>query len=107
MEERELIEKAKKRARGLFIEKRANCAEAVLRAIHEMIDSDLPSEVSGLITPLGGGVGIRGANCGAMLGGVMALALKYGRVDPYGKSLEEHRRGLWKTYALYNELMTK
>ena len=104
MNDKELVEKARERAHGLFMEKRANCAEAVFRAIQEMVDSDLPPEVAGLLTPLGGGVGTRGANCGAMLGGVMALALKYGRTEPYGKSLEEHRRDLWKTYALYNQL---
>jgi len=104
MKDRSLVEKAGERAHGLFMEKRANCAEAVFRAIHEMVDSDIPSEVAGLLTPFGGGVGIRGANCGAMLGGIMALALVYGRKEPYGKSLEDHRRDLWKTYALYNQL---
>jgi C_GCAxxG_C_C family probable redox protein len=104
LENRVLVEKAGEKARSLFLEKRANCAEAVFRAVQEMIDSDLPPEVCGLITPLGGGVAIRGANCGAMLAGLMAMALIYGRAAPYGKSLEENRSDLWKTYALYNQL---
>jgi C_GCAxxG_C_C family probable redox protein len=56
------------------------------------------------MTPFCGGVGISGANCGAMLGDIVALALIYGRGDPNGKSLEDHRGELWKTYALYNQL---
>jgi hypothetical protein len=39
-----------------------------------------------------------------MLGGMAALALCYGRGDSHEKSLENHRRHLWKTYALYNQL---
>jgi len=50
----ELIEKAKKRAREIFNTKRANCAESVFRAIYELVDNDLPPEISALITPLGG-----------------------------------------------------
>ena len=91
MEDEGLVEKAKRMANSLFLEKRANCAEAVFRAIHEIVENDLPSEACGLITPLGGGAGIRGANCGAMLAGLMALALVYGRGNPYEKSLQEHR----------------
>jgi C_GCAxxG_C_C family probable redox protein len=104
MKSETLIEKAKTIAHGIFMDKQANCAEAVFGAIQEIVENDFPPEVSRLMTPFGGGVGISGANCGAMLGGMTALALCYGREDSHEKSLENHRRHLWKTYALYNQL---
>lgn len=104
MEKKKRIEEAKSKARKFFLDKRANCAESVFKAIHEMVGGDLPVQVSALFTPLGGGVGIRGENCGAMLAGVMALGLVHGRFDPDRGGLEEHRKHLWDTYSLYNQL---
>jgi C_GCAxxG_C_C family probable redox protein len=98
-----IIVQAQEKARALFQTKRANCAESVFRAIYESVETDLPPQVSSLVTPLGGGVGISGENCGALLAGAMALALVYGRED-HGEALEEHRQRLWKVYALYNQL---
>ncbi len=99
---KESVAKAKEKARKLFLEKKANCAESVFRAVHELVQSNLPPEVSSLLTPLGGGVGITGENCGAMLAGVMALALVHGRKEESGESLGDHRKRLWATYSLYN-----
>jgi C_GCAxxG_C_C family probable redox protein len=104
MDKKERIAEAKSKARKFFQDKRANCAESVFKAIHEIVSSDLPVQVSALFTALGGGVGIRGENCGAMLAGVMALGLVHGRLDPSRGSLEEHRKHLWNTYRLYNQL---
>jgi C_GCAxxG_C_C family probable redox protein len=104
MEKKKKIAEAKSLARKFFLDKRANCAESVFKAIHELVGSDLPVHVSALFTPLGGGVGIRGENCGAMLAGVMALGLVHGRFDPARGTLPEHRKHLWDTYSLYNQL---
>lgn len=104
MDKKERITEARSKARKFFLDKRSNCAESVFKAIHEMVSSDFPIQVSALFTPLGGGVGIRGENCGAMLAGVMALGLVHGRFDPARGSLEEHRKHLWSTYSLYNQL---
>jgi len=104
MKDGEVIKKAKKRAREIFNTKRANCAESVFRAVYELVDTDLPPEVSALITPLGGGISNRGENCGALLAGAIAMGLVYGRAKPYEGSLEEHRSRLWDTYSLFNQL---
>jgi len=104
MKDQEKITRAKQKARKFFQEKRANCAESVFKAVYELVPNDLPVHVSALFTPLGGGVGIRGENCGAMLAGVMALGLVHGRVNPDKGSLEEHRKHLWDTYSIYNQL---
>jgi C_GCAxxG_C_C family probable redox protein len=101
---RDVMDKARKRAEEIFNEKRANCAEAVFLAVHELVDTDFPPEVSRLLTPLGGGVAVRGENCGAMLGAVIALGLVYGRGKSDEEALEDHRSHLWDTYSLYNQL---
>lgn len=98
-----IIVQAQEKARALFQTQRANCAESVFRAIYESVETHLPPQVSSLMTPLGGGVGMAGENCGALLAGVLGLALVYGRED-LGEALEEHRRRLWKVYALYDQL---
>ena len=66
------------------------CAECVLASIQELlgIDDPLTLRVSGCLT---GGLGRTGRTCGALLGGIMALGLKYGRNDP-----EEGMEGLGK-----------
>lgn len=98
------VERARKRAKEIFNGKRANCAEAVFGAVYEQVDTELPPEVSSLLTPLGGGVATSGENCGAMLAGVIALGLVHGRSKPGEKALEEHRGTLWDTYSLFNQL---
>ncbi len=92
------------RALEFFLKKRANCAEAVFLALHERVATDLPASAAALATPFGGGVAIRGETCGALLGGLMGLALVHGRSDPEAGSLCEHRERLWKTYAFFNQL---
>src|SRR5512138_1647414 len=104
MDKKKRIAEAQAKARKFFLDKRANCAESVFKAIHETVGSSLPIEVSALFTPLGGGVGIRGENCGAMLAGVMALGLVHGRFNPARGALQDHRKHLWNTYSLYNQL---
>jgi C_GCAxxG_C_C family probable redox protein len=86
------------------VRKRANCAESVFRAVYESVDTNLPPEISGLVTPLGGGIATRGENCGAMLAGAVALGLVYGRTKPYEQELKEHRSRLWDTYSLFNQI---
>lgn len=99
-----IVETARKRAIEIFNGKRANCAEAVFGAVYELVDTELPPEISSLLTPLGGGIATSGENCGAMLGGVIALGLVHGRLKPSENELEEHRGSLWDTYSLFNQL---
>ena len=100
----DLIRTVAERALEFFLKKRANCAEAVFLALHEQVPTDVPASAAALATPFGGGVGIRGENCGALLGGLMGLALVYGRSNPEEGSLQEHRERLWKTYAFFNQM---
>lgn len=74
------IREAEERAR-LYELAYHGCAEMVLTPIQELLgieDANLRM-VSSCIT---GGLGRTGKTCGALLGGIMALGLKYGRSDP-------------------------
>jgi C_GCAxxG_C_C family probable redox protein len=99
-----LAEHVRRRAIEIFNGKRANCAESVFRAVFEHVETPLPPEVSGLLTPLGGGIANRGENCGAMLAGSIAMGLVYGRMKPNELPRDEHRARLWEHYSLFNQL---
>jgi len=55
-----------------------HCSEAVLIAMAEYmgINSDLIPKIA---TGFGGGIAGTGSVCGALIGGVMAIGIKYGR----------------------------
>ncbi len=83
MEREELIEKAKESAAQNF-KQGLNCAESVYMAVYDQLeDPALPRESVALITGFGGGIGVFGSACGALLGGIAALGLVHGWKDPY------------------------
>jgi len=55
------------------------CSEAVFLAISEALRMEAPVE---LLTGLGAGLGGRGHACGAMIGAMVALGLRFGRKEP-------------------------
>lgn len=74
----EAITQIKDRARKNF-SKGFNCAECVLEAVLEHIETDLPKQTLKLATGFGGGVGLYGDSCGAITGAVMAVGVIHGR----------------------------
>ena len=56
-----------------------NCAESVLMAMQEMwgMEQTTPN----IATAFGAGIGRKGSVCGAVTGGVLAINLKYGRMN--------------------------
>jgi len=75
--EKELLEEVEKRAYK-YEKEYHNCGQCTLLTIQEMfgLTSDDALKAS---TGFAGGIGRRGSVCGALLGGVMALGLLYGR----------------------------
>jgi len=73
-----------------------NCAQSVLLTIFEYWNgkNDLVPKIA---TAFGGGIGRCGSVCGALVGGVMAIGVKYGTNEP----LLEKRL---KAYELANKL---
>ena len=74
----EIIAQIKDRARRNF-SKGFNCAECVLEAVLEHVETDLPKQTLKLATGFGGGVGLYGDSCGAITGAVMAVGVTHGR----------------------------
>ena len=78
MQPEEVIAKVKEKAKGNF---RAglNCAESVFEAFISVVDIELPHETMCLMTGFGGGGGLFGDTCGALVGAMAALGAVYGR----------------------------
>lgn len=57
-----------------------NCAEAVLEAFLETVAPQAPC--TAVASPFGGGMARSGGACGALVGGLMAIGLRYGRRFP-------------------------
>lgn len=64
-----------------------NCAQSVLLTLQDMWDVKPPLEPK-VASAFGGGIGRRGALCGALTGGVIAIGLKYGSNKPNSKDRE-------------------
>ncbi len=74
----EIVAKIRERARKNF-SKGYNCAECVVEAVLEHIDTGLPKETLKVATGFGGGVGLYGDTCGAITGAVIAVSAAHGR----------------------------
>jgi C_GCAxxG_C_C family probable redox protein len=111
MENNEKIAQVKGRARKNF-SKGFNCAECVLEAVLEHVDTGLPKETLKLATGLGGGVGLYGDTCGAITGAVLAVGAVHGRSKlPDGddrkavaKDASKQLYGRPGLYRLFNQL---
>lgn len=80
METQEKITAIKDRARKNF-SKGFNCAECILEAVLEHTDTGLPKEALKMATGAGGGVGLYGDSCCAIVGAVMAVGAVHGRSE--------------------------
>ncbi|MFH0872061.1 MAG: C-GCAxxG-C-C family protein [bacterium] len=59
-----------------------NCAESVLKSCQELYGLPGAEVVPKVATGFGGGIGRKGSVCGALTGGILALGLAMGRMDP-------------------------
>ncbi|ABK18303.1 C-GCAxxG-C-C family protein [Syntrophobacter fumaroxidans] len=110
MTREEKIEAIRQRARKNF-SLGYNCAECVAEAVLSLVDTGLPPEVKKLATGFGGGVGLYGDTCGALVGAVMAVSAVHGRSTlPEGEGKEglmkskEQLYGKPGLYRLFNQL---
>ena len=80
MTKEEKIEEIRQRARKNF-SLGYNCAECVTEAVFSLVDTGLPKEVKKMATGFGGGIGLFGDTCGALVGAVMAVSAVHGRAS--------------------------
>jgi C_GCAxxG_C_C family probable redox protein len=105
MQPDEVISRIKKKAKDNF---RAglNCAKAVFEAVISQVDTGLPHESMCVMTGFGGGGGLFGDTCGALVGAMAALGAVYGRRDlpSSPKASHEEMYGEPGLYRLFNRL---
>lgn len=101
----DVIAKVKARAKANF-RTGLNCAECVLEAVLTHVDTGLPHETMCLMTGFGGGGGLFGDTCGALVGAMAALGAVYGRraVPTDAKAAREELHGDPGLYRLFNRL---
>lgn len=78
-----------------------NCAESVFKAVIDAGMIDLEPEMVRIATGFGGGMGLAGHNCGALVGALMAVSAAYGRRNPMEGDKEERIKRLNGAPGLY------
>ncbi len=73
------------------------CSESIVKTIRDEFDLPLPDEVIALASGFPVGIGNSGCTCGAIVGGVMALGMFFGRTQPKDPRVN-------RTMALSHEL---
>ncbi len=68
------------------------CAESVLHALNYTGTLDVPETLLKASTGFGTGLGGKGSTCGAVTGPIMAVGLKYGRLNPDEDFDDAYRR---------------
>ncbi|MGD0622855.1 MAG: C-GCAxxG-C-C family protein [Thermacetogeniaceae bacterium] len=99
-ENEDLIQKAKDNARQNFRDG-LNCAESVFKAILDTGVTDLPPETVALASGFGGGMGLSGNNCGALVGAIMAVGAVHGRRNPLEGTFQDRVDRLYGNPGLY------
>ena len=105
MQPEEVIAAVKQRAKNNF-KTGMNCAECVFEAVIAQIDTGLPHEAMCVMTGFGGGGGLFGDTCGALVGAMAALGAVYGRREVPGnfKAAVDELYGNPGLYRLFNRL---
>lgn len=98
--EEEMKEKVREAARKNF---RAglNCAESVYLALVEAGLVEFPAETVAMATAFGGGMGLSGGACGALIGAMMGVSAVHGRRNPLEGTMEEIIDRLYGNPGLY------
>jgi C_GCAxxG_C_C family probable redox protein len=99
MTQEEQIEAITLRARKNF-SKGFNCAECVVEAVVNLVETGLPKDIQKLATGFGGGVGLYGDSCGAISGAVLAVGAVHGRSAlPEGDPKEASKKAAQELYG--------
>ncbi len=73
------------------------CSEAIVRTIKDEFDLPISDDIVKMASGFPEGMGGSGCTCGAIVGGIMAIGLFFGRTQPKDKKVE-------KTMVLAKEL---
>lgn len=96
----DLIQKARDNAKQNFKDG-LNCSESVFKAIIDTGITDLPPETVAVTTAFGGGMGLSGNNCGALVGALIAVSAVHGRHNPLEGDFNKRVDRLYGNPGLY------
>ena len=96
----DLVQKAKDNAKQNFKDG-LNCAESVYKAVIDTGIADIDPATVSLATGFGGGLGLSGNNCGALIGAIMAVGAVHGRRNPLEGEYQERIDRLYGNPGLY------
>lgn len=78
------------------------CCEALMAAIRDGFELDIPDEVIAMASGMAVGVGRSGCLCGAVNGGVLALGLFFGRTEKKGPTDPKVQKCMQLTNELHS-----
>ncbi|MBP7331243.1 MAG: C_GCAxxG_C_C family protein [Firmicutes bacterium] len=96
----DLVQQAKDNAKQNFRDG-LNCSESVFKAVIDTGITGLDPEAVALATGFGGGMGLAGNNCGALIGAVMAVGAVHGRKNPLEGEFQDRVDRLYGNPGLY------
>ncbi len=96
----DLVQKARDNAKQNFKDG-LNCAESVYKAVIDTGVTDFSPETVAMATGFGGGIGLAGNNCGALVGAVMAVGAAHGRRNPLEGEFQDRVDRLYGNPGLY------
>jgi len=96
----DLVQKAKDNAKQNFKDG-LNCSESVFKAVIDTGVTGLDPEAVSLATGFGGGIGLAGHSCGALIGAVMAVGAVHGRKNPLEGEFKDRVDRLYGNPGLY------
>ncbi|WP_434510249.1 C-GCAxxG-C-C family (seleno)protein [Desulfitobacterium sp. AusDCA] len=84
----DIKERVRQQAGGYYRQGDYYCSEAIIRTIRDEFQLNVPDEVIAMASGFPVGMGGSGCTCGALVGGIMALGLFFGRSEPGSKKVD-------------------
>ncbi len=91
------LQRVKDTAENYYRNRDFYCSEAIVKTIRDSFELNLPDEIIAMASGFPIGMGNSGCTCGAVVGGIMALGMFFGRTSGKDPKVE-------KTMALAHEL---
>lgn len=76
------LERIRKKAEAYYRDGEFYCSEAIVKTIRDEFNMPVPDDVIAMASGFPVGMGGSGCTCGALVGGIMALGLFFGRTEP-------------------------
>jgi C_GCAxxG_C_C family probable redox protein len=81
------LQRVRRVAEGYYANGDYYCSEAIVKAIRDEFHVALPDRVIAMASGFPVGIGGSGCTCGAVVGGVMALGMVFGREKPKDRAV--------------------